>query len=344
MGTGRFWLLILAGWFPIQSLAQWHPKAFYLTGYAQGTTYHITYYAKDSLVTKQHITTIFDNIDSSLSIYKPYSLISQFNSTDSGVEVDEHLRIVVNKSLEIFKETEGISDITVYPLVRAWGFGTRHMSVLPDSSDIQAIMPCIGAQKIHLNQNQLAKDIPCIQIDVNGIAQGYSVDVIADFLERKGIDNYLVEVGGELRVKGRKQPDRKRMKIGIESPANNSDEEPVIQTTIELDQGAVTTSGNYRKYYQKGNRTISHLINPKTGFSFQNELISVTMVAKKAITADGYDNALMGMGLKKALIFMKRHKEMSAYFIYRKPDGSVADTATAGFNKLIKKDSSATDE
>lgn len=310
---------------------------FYVSGFAQGTTYHITYYAKDGVVTKRHIDSLLDNIDSSLSIYKQYSLISRFNHTDAGIELDKHLRIVVLKSLEIFKETGGISDITVYPIVQVWNFGPEPGSGEPDSAGILAILPCVGSGKIHITGNRLVKDIPCVKIDVNGIGQGYSVDVIAGFLEKNAIQNYLVELGGEIRIKGRKQPGGKLMQVGIEGPAENSFDQPIIQKIIQPDQGAVTTSGNFRKYYIKQGKTISHLMNPKTGYPVQNELISVTVWARDAITADGYDNALMGMGLGKALSFMKQHTDMEAYFIYRNSTGAISDTATAGFYRFIKK-------
>jgi len=333
----KIFVLSIFGIFFSHLFKQQDARAFYITGYAQGTTYHITYYAKDSIVTKNSIDAIMQNIDNSLSDYNPNSLLSKFNNSVSGVQTDKYLKEVVGRSLKIFKETGGIFDITVYPLVRAWGFGPSAVSAMPDAAAIQAIMPCVGSQKIHLNGDRLTKDVPCVKIDVNGIAQGYSVDIVANFLEKKGIRNYLVEIGGELRVKGRRQPDGTLMQIGIESPAENSFTEPVIQKIIQLDKGAVTTSGNYRKYIQYDNKKISHLMDPKTGYPIQNEMISVTVIAKDAITADGYDNALMGMGLIRAKIFVEEHKNMEAYFIYHKEDGSVADTATKGFYKLVRK-------
>lgn len=178
--------------------------------------------------------------------------------------------------------------------------------------------------------------MPCVKIDVNGIAQGYSVDVVANYLEKQGIRNYLVEVGGEIRVKGRKYPQNTPMSIGIQTPTQNEFESASIQRVIEVKQGAVTTSGNYRKFRQVGGQRISHIINPKTGFTSQNELISVTVVAPDAITADGYDNALLAMGLNQALSFLKRHQNLEAYFIYQKSSGAIADTATAGFYKLMR--------
>jgi len=311
-------------------------KEFKIYGVAQGTTYHITYYAADSLVVKKQVDSILDKIDSSLSIYKTYSLISQFNNSADGVEMDNYLKTIIYKSIDIFKQTDGISDITVYPLMSSWGFGPQPVLKQPDSSDILVIMPCIGTDKIRVVGKHLIKDKPCIKIDLNGIAQGYSVDIVAAFLEENNIQNYMVEIGGEIRIKGKKNSNDTLWQIGIETPAQYNFDEPVIKKIIQLKKGAVTTSGNYRKYHAIKGKRISHLINPKTGYPFQNELISVTVFAKDAITADGYDNALMGMGLKKAWLFLNKHQEMDAYFIYRNANGVVSDTSTAGFYKLIK--------
>jgi thiamine biosynthesis lipoprotein len=309
-------------------------KAFEISGPAQGTTYHITYFAEDSVVLHKSIDSIFEKIDSSLSLYRPYSLINRFNNAASEVEMDEHLRKVVTASLRIYRSTAGVSDLTVYPLVKAWGFGPEKTSTIPDSAQIKEILKCVGANKIRIEGNNLVKDLPCVKIDLNGIAQGYTVDLIADFLEKKSIQNYLVEVGGEIRLKGKKYPGPENLKVGIESPTQNVLGQSVIYKILQPGSGAITTSGNYRKYHISDGKNISHLVDPVTGYPFSNELISVTVFARDAITADGYDNALMGMGLKKALQFMKSKTEMEAYFIYRKENGTVADTSTSGFNKL----------
>jgi thiamine biosynthesis lipoprotein len=309
-------------------------KAFEISGPAQGTTYHITYFAEDSVVLQKSIDSIFEKIDSSLSLYRPYSLINRFNNASREVEMDEHLRRVVTESLQIYRTTEGVSDCTVYPLISAWGFGPEKISTTPDSAQIKEILKCVGADKIHMESNLLVKDLPCIKIDLNGIAQGYTVDLIADFLEKRSIQNYLVEVGGEIRLKGKKYPGAENLKVGIESPTQNIPGQSVIYKIIQPGSGAITTSGNYRKYHISNGKNISHLVNPATGYPFSNELISVTVLARDAITADGYDNALMGMGLIKALKFMQSRPEMEAYFIYRNKSGTVADTSTSGFNKL----------
>lgn len=310
-------------------------KGYTINGQAQGTTYHITYYANDSLVGKVAVDSLFSSIDSSLSIYKNYSLISKFNRSEKGLMMNEHLETVVGTSLEIWKATNGLSDITVYPLVNAWGFGPVSPAVQPDTAIIKKILPCVGASQLHIKNHFLEKDQPCVQIDLNGIAQGYTVDVLADFMEKKGISNYLVEVGGEIRLKGKKYPTGEKMKLGIEAPSNEDLQQTLIHKIIQPSSGAITTSGNYRKFHLSGGKRVSHLIDPFSGYPFSNELISVTVYAQKAIIADGYDNALMGMGLEKALLFMQKHPEMEAYFIYHKADGALGDTATVGFKKLF---------
>jgi thiamine biosynthesis lipoprotein len=307
-----------------------------ISGKAQGTTYHITWYAKDSTIGQQQIDSILQKIDTSLSIYNPQSLISKFNNGNNGIVMDNHFRTVLNKSLETYRQTNGIFDITVQPLVEAWGFGPGKIDALPDSGAINSLKACVSSLNLYTKGNTLYKKKACTAIDVNGIAQGYSVDVIAGFLEAHGIRNYLVEVGGEIRVKGHKQPGNEKMKIGIEAPGENDFELSMISKIISVDSGAITTSGSYRKFYESEGKKITHLIDPRTGYPARNELISVTVFAPDAITADALDNALMVMGLQKALKFTEQRKDISAHFIYRTPNGKTADTASSRFYKLLQ--------
>ncbi|MBM3401422.1 MAG: FAD:protein FMN transferase [Bacteroidetes bacterium] len=306
-------------------------SAFQLGGFAQGTNYQISYYAKNPMVSSKTIEQIFMELDSSLSIYKPYSLISQFNTSENGLEMDEHLYQVVKRSLKLWKESEGVFDISILPLIEVWGFGVKRHNIHPSEAQINQARTCSGSDKLHIQGRRLVKDIPCLKIDVNGIAQGYSVDVIADYLESLGIQNYLVEIGGEIRLKGRKQPGNQIMRIGIEQPAHDSDQEPLYQKIIEMKGGAITTSGNYRKYIQNGSRLLSHLMNPLSGRPLENEIISVTVRSKDGISADGYDNVLMAKGINDAFLFLKRHKKLEAYFIYKAENGVVRDTSTKYF-------------
>lgn len=323
--------------FPQQNKKQ----SFYIiNGYAQGTTYHITYSQTDSIVTQKQVDSILNKIDSSLSLYKPYSLINRFNNSAAGTVVDDHFIKVVKKSIDTYQQTNGAFDITVKPLVQAWGFGVNASGSLPDNSTIAEIKKCTGSKKLQLKNNarlpdgqELLKTMPCIQIDCNGIAQGYSVDVLADFLEQHNIENYLVELGGEIRVKG-KNKNGELWAVGIESSGDDMDF-LANQHTIYISNCAVTTSGSYREFYTKDSKKYSHIINPVTGYPVDNGMVSVTVIAKDAITADAYDNAFMVMGLKRSFEFLNGNKDMEAFFVYKKANGIISDTASVGFYRFL---------
>lgn len=310
-------------------------KQFKINGYAQGTDYAIMYYATDSLATKQGIDSLLNEIDLSMSLYKKGTLINQFNAAEKEIKTDRLMNDVLKRSFEINDDTKGIFDITVAPLVQAWGFGPKEAQSEPDPATIRSILNCVGMKNLKLKDGLLTKSKPCVHIDLNGIAQGYSVDLIAGYLEQKGIKQYVAELGGEIRISGPK-PNGETMKIGIEGP--DKDGTPVIRHIASINSGAITTSGNYRKFHQSGKKKTSHLIDPKTGYPLDNEMISVTVYANDAITADGYDNALMAMHLKDAIAFVESRKNLEAYFVYHQKDGKVADTLTTGFKKLITPD------
>ena len=346
-------------------------KPIHLSGHAQGTTWHITYYQTDSTALPGHadstplsshmenttlstqvgsvqsthvgsvlstqvgsilprqIDSILDKIDSSLSLYKPYSLVCQFNRSDKAIRMDEHLQHVVVASLDTWRQTNGDFDVTVQPLVEAWGFSAHRQDQYPDSARIRQLLTCVGSEQLSINGDILVKSKPCIRIDPDGIAQGYSVDVLADFLELHGINNYIVELGGELRVRGGKH-------IGIEAPNEDAFQQPVMQKILYVNRGAITTSGNYRAFHERGGKKFSHTIDPHTGFPSDNELISVTVYASNAITADAYDNVFVLMGLERSIQFINKRKDLSAFFIYRKKDGSIATYSTKSFNALLQ--------
>ncbi len=329
----RFVWVLLA--LPLMAFQQSRTKLFSLEGYAQGTTYKILYYAQDSIISAKEIEEIFLELDSSLSVYKPYSTITKFNNSKTGVAADKHLLPVVKKSIEVYKKSHGIFDITVYPIVEAWGFAAKKVHVLPDSAHIQKLLSCVGSDKIAIRKAELIKLQPCVKIDVNGIAQGYTVDYIADYLEKKRIKNYLVEVGGELRIKGKKA-NGEFFTVGIESPAKSAHQAAAINKVISIKVGAVTTSGNYRKYVESNGTRISHLLNPKTGFPFVSDIISVTLIAPKAFLADAYDNVLMGMNMQQAVNYVNNSKSIHTYLIYKDINGVVRDTSSKNFKKFVK--------
>jgi len=309
-------------------------RQFTIHGYAQGTDYTVKYFAKDSSITKTEIDSILLVIDSSMSLYKPYSSICKFNSSGNGLTLDAHFRKVIRKSFEIHKTTSGKFDVTVAPLVQAWGFGAEAVQEFPDSAEVKKLLKSVGMKHLRLKGSFLQKDQADVRIDLNGIAQGYSVDVVADHLLKRGIRSFVVEIGGEIRMKGPK-PDGSPLRIGIEGPATADNPEPAIRHVVSINDGAITTSGNYRKFLQKGAKKIAHLIDPGTGYPLDNQMISVTVYAKDAITADGYDNALMAMTVKEALTFVDNKRGLEAYLIYHREDGKIADTLSRGFRKLI---------
>jgi thiamine biosynthesis lipoprotein len=195
-------------------------------------------------------------------------------------------------------------------------------------------MPCVNSQLLRVRGRKITKINPCVQIDPNGIAQGYTVDQLATILESRGIMNYLVELGGEIRVRGRKLPSEEKMSIGIEAPGDDP-LFPLLQKRVYMESGAITTSGNYRRYLEADGKRITHLLDPHTGYPIQNELVSVTVIAPDAITADAYDNALMAMGLERALNWVDKRPELAAFFIYQR-DGRIRDTMSARFKQFLQ--------
>lgn len=331
-------------WVPLAAMACWFIwigavnsglRRYQITGYAQGTDYTVTYYAEDSVVSKVAVDSILAVIDSSMSLYKPFSLINSINGGDGrAAVVDEHFFRVLKRSFEIYRDSRGVFDITVAPLVQLWGFGVKAVDHFPDSAAIHDALGCVGMDMIHLKGRRLTKEKPCVKLDMNGVAQGYSVDVLADHLERNGIMHYIVELGGELRVRGPK-PDGAPMRIGIERPASERAGHVVIQDVMEVRIGAITTAGNYRKFLEEGGKRVSHHINPKTGYPFDSSIISATIYAKDAITADGYDNVIMAMEVDEAVRFANKRKDMEVFVVYRDEDGVIRDTMSVGFKKLI---------
>ena len=310
-------------------------QKYQFAGRAQGTTYHVTYYAVDNKITQPDMEKLLTEIDQSLSLYVPGSLINRWNASTNGIRADKHLRRVVNAAMAAFEESEGYFDITIYPLTRAWGFGPEKPTSLPDSNKIAALKKCVGTGSLHWKGRVLQKRNPCIELDPNGIAQGYTVDQMAALLESKGIRNYLVELGGEIRVRGRKFPMGEKMSIGAEAPGDDL-LNPVLQRLIYVENAGITSSGNYRRYYESQGQKISHLLDPHTGYPIRNELISVTLVAPDAMRADALDNVLMGMGLQRGLEFVERDSSLAALFIYRLPNGMVADSMSRRFRRLLQ--------
>jgi thiamine biosynthesis lipoprotein len=286
-----------------------------LEGNSQGTTYHITYLSDHAILYKKEIDSLLTDIDASMSTWIPNSIISRINNNEDNVIIDDYFKTVFKKSLEVSEKTEGNFDITVGPLVNSWGFGPTTKNSL-DKTEVDSLLQLVNYKMVSLRDNKIIKEKPAIKIDFNAIAQGYSVDVIADFLQSRGINNYLVELGGEIKAKGKKG--NEEWKVGIDQPSEKKGEERKLEAIINLNNQALATSGNYRKFYIEGNQKLSHIIDPKTGYPAKHNLLSTTVLADDGITADAYATAFMVMGLKRSIAFIEKNKSLNleVYFIY----------------------------
>lgn len=300
-------------------------------GKAQGTYYIVKYLGTESPSLQPEVERIFREIDRSMSLYQPNSLINRFNSGPKVV-MDEYMRTVVKKSLEVSKITNGLFDITVKPLVDLWGFGVNRHHDRPTPEAIRRTMRNVGYQHLTVRVKYLIKDNSNVQIDLNGIAQGYTSDVVADYLHSRGIKNFLVDVGGELVAAG-VNVQGQSWSVGIERPPAGDTTQQPVQALLRLNNRAVATSGNYQRFFDEGGTRFAHTIDPRTGEALHNNIIAVTVTAPDAISADAYDNALIILGVEKGLEFIRTHPklQLEAYYIYQDVDGKVKEKYSPAF-------------
>ena len=303
-------------------------------GLVFGTIYKITYQHQDDL--HQDIKEALKEVDNSLSPYNPHSIITSINNNKDTL-LNEHFTHVFNLSQKISAETEGAFDITVAPLVNAWGFGFKH-SIDVDPHTIDSLCQFIGYQKIKLEDDRIVKEDPRTMLDCSSIAKGYGVDRVARLLDQKGVQHYMVDIGGEVVVKG-KNPHMKTWRIGINKPIEDSlSINQELQTILEVSGVGMATSGNYRKFYYKDGKRYAHTIDPRLGCPVQHNILSATVIANDCTTADAYATAFMVMGLEKSLEFCKEHPELNAYFICAGSGDNYEIHSTPGMDKfMIKK-------
>ena len=309
-------------------------KLFSLSGKAQGTTFIIHYYAEQEMFQIADIYQILNTVDSSLSQYKSYSLISRFNQSPVGVKTDKHLKSMIRSSLYFSTLTNGDFDITVKPISSLWGFNGKQRSKPPSKRHIKSVLSLVGSNHILLKGDSLVKLNPGVMIDVDGIAQGYTVDLLADYLTGLGINSFLVELGGEIVTSGAK-PDGSAWSVGVEGPVEEEQLTSIIGKNLLVSGKAVTTSGNYRKFIKIRDEYFGHIIDPKTGRPSTNGVIAVTVIADDATTADALDNAFMVMGVEKTFELLKKMPEIGVYMVYRKTDGTITDTSNVLFERYI---------
>jgi thiamine biosynthesis lipoprotein len=303
------------------------------SGQTQGTYYAITYFDKKGRNLQPQIDSILRLFDLSVSMWVPGSIISRINDNDSTALPDEWFRDIFHKAVMVSDATGGAFDFTVGPLVNAWGFGFKNKIKL-DSAKVDSLRMLVDYKKVRLEDGKIIKDDPGMQFDFNAIAQGYAVDVLGRYLEEQGIKNYLVDIGGEVLGYGSK-PGHEPWTVGIENPAADSLSERTINAKARLNDMALSTSGNYRKYYEENGTRYSHTIDPSTGYPVRHNLLSVSILADECATADGFATAFMVFGLEKSLDFLKDHPELQAYFIYSDEAGNYHVKYTEGFSKIL---------
>ena len=280
-------------------------------GMVFGTVYHFTYQSDKNL--KKEIEAELAKVDASLSPFNKSSIITAVNM-NKEVTVNKMFGDVFSLAMKISDSTDGAFDITVAPLVNAWGFGFKH-GEMPDRHKVDSLKALVGYKKVNLVDGHITKTDPRIMLDCSSIAKGYGCDIVAKHLSSKGIDNYMVEIGGEIVTRGINEK-RLPWKIGVTKPTDDSlSVNQEIQTIINVTDKAMATSGNYRNFYYKNGKKYAHTIDPSTGYPVQHNILSSTVIADDCATADAYATAFMVMGLEKAKAVLARHPELMAYFI-----------------------------
>ena len=284
-----------------------------------GTVYHVTYQYNEDL--QKEIEAELKMVDAEFSMFNDTSTVARLNRGEKPV-LSPMFCEIFQLSERISKKTNGAFDITVAPLVNAWGFGFKNEE-MPTAHQVDSLMASIGYQYVHLKGNQLVKDKPNIMLDFSAIAKGWGVDVITHLLERHDIKNFMVEIGGEITTRGI-NPQRVPWKIGVNKPTEDAlNEEHELQTILNVTDKSMATSGNYRNFYYKGGKKYAHTIDPKTGYPVQHSLLSATVIADNCATADAYATSFMVMGLEKAKQMAEEEKGLMAYLIYSNEKGQL---------------------
>lgn len=304
-----------------------------INGLVFGTIYNITYQYEGDL--KPEIEAELKRFDASLSPFNDTSVISRVNRNEDII-TDSFFQTCFNRSMEISKETGGAFDITIAPLANAWGFGFKQ-GAFPDSMMVDSLLQITDYRRVKLVDGKVVKEDPRIMLSCSAVAKGYSVDVVAHLLDSKGIQNYMIDIGGEIVAKG-KNSRNGLWRIGINKPIDDSlSVNQEIQTILELTDVGLATSGNYRNFYYKDGKKYAHTIDPRTGYPVQHNILSTTVIAKDCMTADALATAFMVMGLKEAEAFANANPEIDAYFIYSGENGEFKTFFTEGMKKYISR-------
>lgn len=306
-------------------------------GEALGTTYMVKYFSDEELDFERSLDSILKDINSSMSTYITKSDISRINRGHSTVKVDPNFIKVFNASDKIYKESNGFFDPTVGILVNAYGFGPGEALKDIDSVKLDSLRKLVGFDKIRIKEDStIQKENPFMYLDFNAIAKGYTIDVIAEYLEAKNVENYLIELGGELRAKGENLESESAWIVGIDDP-NQEEGKRELHAKLKLINAAMATSGNYRKYRvdSVSGQKYVHTINPLTGKAERSNLLSASVIAENCMLADGYATAFMALGLERSKEVLKSLEDVEVYIMYSTEDGGMKEFITTGFQKIL---------
>lgn len=300
-------------------------------GFVFGTYYNISYKSKNNLQSK--IDSTLKSVDNSLSPFNKSSIITAINENRDTLPDTQFIE-VFNLAQEVATITDGAFDITVAPLVNAWGFGFKQGTKV-DSLTVDSLLQYVGYKSVSLADGKIIKSHQQTMLDCSAIAKGYGCDRVARMLESCGVENYMVEIGGEVVAKGKNDKSR-QWSIGISKPTEDkSGSINELQEILHISGKSVATSGNYRNYRYEDGRKLSHTIDPRTGYPVAHTLLSATVIANDCATADAFATSFMVMGIDKAMAICKE-KEIDAYFIYSTPEGTIAICETEGMKRYHK--------
>ena len=320
---------------PKNEVAESAATEIVIKGEAQGTTYTIKYLAEEyEEGLKEHFDQLLDDIDMSMSTYVPNSKISRLNAGDT-IELDDLFLEVYNLSYSINKKTDGAFDPTIGPLIKAWGFDFANPQKM-DSALVASLLESSGFDKFIVDGKQMYRTNDAARINFNAVAQGYSVDVMAKILDQMKVENYYIELGGELKVKGKNKFGYCWI-IGIDRPDGKNLKRNLAQR-ISLENSAMATSGNYRKFYEIDGKRYSHTLNPITGFPAENGLLSTTVIADDCGTADALATAFMVMGKEKSVNYLGQHPNVKAYLIFSSKGGEYETYVTPNLEQYLLND------
>jgi len=305
-------------------------------GLTEGTIYQITYESPKDVDYGEEITQLLHDFSASLSTYLPNSLISRINQNDATAVVDDYFRTVFNKSVEVNKASGGVFDITIAPIVNLWGFGFTSNQPELNPEKIDSLLQYVGMDKIRIEGDRVVKDLPGVMLDVNAIAKGYSVDVVADFLREKGCRNFLVEIGGECVAQGVNHLGI-TWRIGVEEPVENAFYGETRFAMVRLNNRGLASSGNYRRFFEIDGKKYAHTIDVKTGYPVRHNLLSATIVADDCMTADAWATVCMASGVERSIELLQQHPELEALLIYNDEKGNYKVYKTEGMDAFILK-------